>query len=225
MRIPLPKLLRGFATCSATCWLTSAVPTVKRQDTLRVPSSRTPPVQKTSPLLILFIDLLSFKLETSQVVEVCINLLSQIPLSTHNLFYSRYSGRPAPIVRLFPLRQLMANVGPQTYPRLPLDTTLGCRSPSIPSPSHLHYNADVTPFLMCSGLTVVGHPLDCYSLLSVVFAVFHGHLGHGSLAQDFLSLSTLIFPMCIPQLGSFVMFCLSGYHLPSSVCSLFLAPL
>ena len=43
---------------------------VKRRDTLRAPSSRTRPAQKTSPLLILFIDLLSFKLETSQVVEV-----------------------------------------------------------------------------------------------------------------------------------------------------------
>lgn len=42
---------------------------------------------------------------------------------------------------------------------------------------------------MCSGLMVVGHRLDCYSLLSVVFAVFHGHSGHGSLAQDIFSLA------------------------------------
>jgi hypothetical protein len=67
-------------------------------------------------------------------------------------------------------------------------TTHGQRRPSNvppPSPHHLRFqlpspscilrHADVTPFLMCSGLMVVGHCLDCYSLLSVVFAVFHGH--------------------------------------------------
>ena len=89
-----------------------------------------------------------------------------MPLSAHRLICSRYSGCPAPIVPLFPSRQLMANVGPQMYPP--------------PPHHHLKYHfpsrhADVTPFLMCSGLMVVGHRLDCYSLLSVVFAVFHGH--------------------------------------------------
>jgi len=70
--------------------------------------------------------------------------------------------------------------------------------PSLPS-SRLHYHADVTLFLMCSGLMVVGHRLDCYSLLSVVFAVFHGHSRHGSLAQDILSLSSRSSSRCAPQ--------------------------
>ena len=74
---------------------------------------------------------------------------------------------------------------------------------------------------MCSGLMVVGHRLDCYSLLSVVFAVFLGLPGHGSLAQDILSLSSRSSSRCaFLQLGPFVMPCLSGYSSPSSVCSL-----
>ena len=52
----------------------------KRRDTLQAPSSRTRPVQTTSPLQILFIDLLSFKLETSQVVEVSIFYLVNTPI-------------------------------------------------------------------------------------------------------------------------------------------------
>ena len=52
-------------------------------------------------------------------------------------------------------------------------------------PSSLSHITDVTPFLTCSGLMVVGHRLDCYSLLSVVFAVFSSVIpGHGSLVQD-----------------------------------------
>jgi hypothetical protein len=42
----------------------------------------------------------------------------------------------------------------------------------------------------------------CYSLLSVVFHVFHGHPSHGSLAQDILSLSSRTFSCCVRlQLG------------------------
>jgi hypothetical protein len=86
----------------------------------------------------------------------------------------------------------MASVGPQMYFHLSLDNITRCWSlPSLPP------HTDVTP-LMCSGLMVVGHRLDCYSLLSVVFAVFLGHPGHGSLAQDILSLFTLIPPMRVP---------------------------
>lgn len=91
----------------------------------------------------------------------------------------------------------MASVGPQIFSRLPLDTiAFGCRYPPLSFALILH--ADVTPFLMCSGLMVVGHRLDRYSLLSVVFAVFHGHFGHGSLALDILSHFALILPMGIP---------------------------
>jgi hypothetical protein len=147
---------------------------VKRQGTLRAPSSRTRPAQRTFPLLILFIDLLSFKLETSQVVEVRIFSLSRVLLSAHCLICSRYSGRPAPIVPLFPFRQLMASVGPQMYPLSPLTP-----SPQMSIPSHPLSRSHSTPTLRLpscvSGLMVVGHRLDRYSLLSVVFAVFHGH--------------------------------------------------
>jgi hypothetical protein len=155
MRIPLLTLPTGSATCSMTCWPRSAVPMVKRRGTLRALSSRTRPARRNFPPLILFIDLLLFKLETSQVVEY-IFWLSSTYRST-----------------------------------FPSPTTHGQRRPSnaLPSPdtiiadagfppSHTpraHHHADVMPFLMCSGLMVVGHRLDCYSLLSVVFAVFHGH--------------------------------------------------
>ena len=90
----------------------------------------------------------------------------------------------------------MASVGPQMYSRPPFNTiTLRCWSPFL---SFLPPRADVTPFLMCSGLMVVGHCLDRYSLLSVVFAVFHGHPSHGSLAQDILSLFALTPSMRTP---------------------------
>jgi len=118
-------LLRGSAICLATCWLISAIQMVKRRGILRALSSRIHPAQRTSPLPILFIDLLLFKLETSQVVEVRIYSVLRVPLPPHRPICSRYSGCPAPIVPLFPLRQLMASVGPQMYSRLP---------PTLPPP-------------------------------------------------------------------------------------------
>ena len=188
-------LPRGSAIFLATCRLTNAVLMVKRRGTLQAPSSRTRPARRIFPLLILFIDLLSSKLETSQVVEVHIFRLTDTP-PAHVPICSRYSGCPAPIVPLFLPRQLMANVGPQMYSRLP------STQPQMPVPSHPPRAYIITPtsrpFLMCSGLMVVGHRLDCYSLLSVVFAVFHGHSGHGSLAQDIFSLFALILSMRTP---------------------------
>ena len=87
----------------------------------------------------------------------------------------------------------MASVGPQIYPRRsPQHHRFQVPVPFLPLPLAFTLHADVTLPLMCSGLMVVGHRLDRYSLLSVVFAVFHGHSRHGSLAQDILSLFTLI---------------------------------
>jgi hypothetical protein len=100
----------------------------------------------------------------------------------------------------------MASVGPQIYSRRsPQHHRFQVPVPSIPFPLALTLHADVTPFLMCSGLMVVGHRLDRYSLLSVVFAVFHGHSRHGSLAQDILSLSSRSSSRCAYlQLGLYV---------------------
>jgi hypothetical protein len=115
----------------------------------------------------------------------------------------------------------MASVGPPMYPVSPRHNHLQMPvSVLTPPPSRPHHHADVMPFLMCSGLMVVGHHLDCYSLLSVVFAVFHGHSGHGSLAQDILSLPSRSSSRCAQlQLGFFVASCLSGYHSPSFAIS------
>jgi hypothetical protein len=130
-RTPLPILLRSSATCSMTCLLTSVVPMVKRQGTLPAPSSRTRPVQRTFPLLILFIDLLSSKLETSQVVEVLYLLhLTGTPFA-HCLICSSYSGCPAPIVPPFPPtthgQRRSSNLPRRRHPSR-------CRFPSPPSP-------------------------------------------------------------------------------------------
>lgn len=130
MKTPLPIPRRDSATYSTTCWLTNAGQMVKRLGTLRVPSSRTHPVQRIFPLRILFIDLLSFKLETSQVVEVPFSPFPIMSPSAHCLVYSGYSGCPAPTVPLSPLRRLMANVGPPCTPV-----------------SHPHYQFDAGPLL------------------------------------------------------------------------------
>ena len=93
------------------------------------------------------------------------------------LIRSRYSGCPAPIVPLFPPEDsrpasaLKCTPPPSTLSSRPL--------PSSRSPPRRRYAS-----LTFSNLMVVGHRLDCYSLLSVVFTVFIGHPGHGSLAQD-----------------------------------------
>jgi hypothetical protein len=67
------------------------------------------------------------------------------------------------------------------------------RLPPIPVPfsSHFPHHTDVTPFL-CSGLMVVGHRLDCYSLLSVVFAVFF--FGHPPVTVPSRRTSPNLFP-------------------------------
>jgi len=104
----------------------------------------------------------------------------------------------------------MANVGPQCTSASP---TSPPQMP-VPFPSCTHRHADVTPFLMCSGLMVVGHCLDCYSLLSVVFAVFHGHPvtvpSHRTSSHPPHAHPPDVRP---PQLGPFVMPCLSGITL------------
>jgi hypothetical protein len=101
-------------------------------------------------------------------------------------------------------------------------SALKCAPPSppllIPVPSHsipsrTHHHTDVSPSLMCSGLMVVGHCLDCYSLLSVVFTVFHGHPGHGS-SHRTSSHSHAHLPRCTClQLGLLVTPCLPGITL------------
>ena len=65
----------------------------------------------------------------------------------------------------------MASVGPSNVPPSPIPRYHFDAGLSFPS-SRSHHHVDVTPLLMCSGLMVVGHRLDCYSLLSVVFAAF-----------------------------------------------------
>lgn len=74
----------------------------------------------------------------------------------------------------------------------------------------LTYYTDVTP-LTYSGFMVVGHCLDCYSLLSVVFAVFPGRSPSrfprtGHLPNPL----TLILPMGILPTRPLVVPCLSG---------------
>ena len=187
MRIPLPILPMASATCSTTCWLKSVVPMVKRRGTLRAPSSRTRPVQRTFPPLILFIDLLSFKLETSQVVEVRMFYPTSTPSSSPHNF-------PVDILAAQHLLFLFS-LPDNSWPASALKCTPASPHTITPDASPLPSCIPITPttpFLMCSGLMVVGHRLDCYSLLSVVFAVFLGFPGHGSLAQDILSLLTLI---------------------------------
>ena len=156
-RTPLPILLRSSATCSMTCLLTSVVPTVKKRGTLPAPSSRTRPVQRTFPLLILFIDLLSSKLETSQVVEVCIFSISQVTQSAHRLICSSYSGCPAPIVPPFP----PTTHGQRRSSNLPRRRHLSrCRFPSLPPPRAYTTTPTLRLSSCVSGLMVVGHRLD-----------------------------------------------------------------
>ena len=219
---------RGLATCSATCWPKSVVPMVKRQGTLRAPSSRTRPVQRTSRLQILFIDLLSSKLETSQVVEVLIFAVHRYPSSAHCLIYSRYPGCPAPIVPFLPLRQLMASVGPQIYSR---------RSPH-PTPSFSGVGALPSPPPRAY-ITRRRHALPhvfrfngCWSSFrSLLFAFRRFRSFPRSLPSRFprtghpLTLFTLILSMRMPPTRPLCVSCLPGHHSSSSVRNLFLAPL